>query len=312
MKGRVKVTVIGAGNVGASCAQRLAEKGYADVVLLDIIEGLPQGKALDIKESGPILGFDSKITGTNSYEATANSDVVIVTSGVARKPGMSRDDLLITNQKIVAEVTRNVVKHSPETIIIVATNPVDAMVYLALHESKFPRNRVLGLSGVLDGGRFATFIAEELQASAGDVSPCVIGEHGKSMVVIPRLTTVKGIPLTKLLPADKIARLADRTVNGGAEIVALLKTGSAFYAPSAALVEMAEAVILDKKRLMLCAARMDGEYGIKDTVIGVPVKLGKDGIEQVVELELTSEEKTALMNSAKAVQELIGVMKLTS
>jgi malate dehydrogenase len=312
MKGRVKVTIIGAGNVGASCAQRMTEKGYADVVLLDIIEGLPQGKALDIQQSSHILGFNSKITGTNSYEATAGSELVIITSGVARKPGMSRDDLLTTNQKIIGEVTRNVVKHSPDCVIILATNPVDAMVYLALHESRFPRNRVFGLSGVLDGARLSSFISEELKVSVEDITPCVIGEHGKSMVVIPRLTLVKGTPITKLLPPDKIAKLIDRTVNGGAEIVALLKTGSAFYAPSAALVQMAEAVILDKKRVFICAACLDGEYGIKDAVIGVPVKLGKDGIEQVVEIELTAEEKVALSNSAKAVQELIGVMRLTA
>ncbi|MDO9333722.1 MAG: malate dehydrogenase [Dehalococcoidales bacterium] len=310
MKGRVKVTIVGAGNVGASCAQRIAEKGYADVVLLDIIEGLPQGKALDIQQSANIIGFNSKITGTNNYETTAKSDVVIITSGVARKPGMSRDDLLITNQKIVSEVTRNIAKYSPNCVIIIATNPVDAMVYLALHESKFPRRRVLGLSGVLDGARLATFIAEELKVSVEDISPCVIGEHGKSMVVIPRLTTVKGTPITQLLPADKIAKLIDRTVNGGAEIVALLKTGSAFYAPSAALVEMAESVIKNKKRVLICAARVDGEYGIRDTVLGMPVKLSKNGIEQMVKLELTTEEKTALANSAKAVQELIQVMKL--
>ena len=311
MKGRVKVTIIGAGNVGASCAQRMTEKGYADVVLLDIIEGLPQGKALDIQESSHILGFNSKIIGTNSYEATAGSDVVIITSGVARKPGMSRDDLLITNQKIISDVTKNVARHSPDCVIILATNPVDAMVYLAQHESRFPRNRVFGLSGVLDGSRLAIFISEELKVSVEDITPCVIGEHGKSMVVIPRLTLVKGTPITKLLPADKIAGLIDRTVNGGAEIVALLKTGSAFYAPSAALAEMAEAVILDKKRVLICATRLDGEYGIRNAVIGVPVKLGKGGIEQVVEIELTAEEKAALASSAKAVQELVGVMKLT-
>jgi malate dehydrogenase len=310
MKGRVKVTIIGAGNVGASCAQRIAEKGYADVVLLDIVEGLPQGKALDIQQSANIIGFNSKITGTNNYEATAKSDVVIITSGVARKPGMSRDDLLITNQKIVSEVTGNIVKYSPKCVIIIATNPVDAMVYLALHESKFPRRRVLGLSGVLDGSRLATFIAEEVKVSVEDISPCVIGEHGKSMVVIPRLTLVKGAPITLLLPADKIAKLVNRTMNGGAEIVELLKTGSAFYAPSAALAEMAEAMILDKKRVFNCAVRLDGEYGLKNTVLGTPVKLGKGGAELVGEIGLTPEEKTALMNSAKAVQELIGVMKL--
>lgn len=310
MKGRVNVTIIGAGNVGASCAQRIVEKGYADVVLLDIIEGLPQGKALDIQQSANIIGFNSKIIGTNNYEATTKSDVVIITSGVARKPGMSRDDLLNINQKIVSEVTRNVVKYSPRCVIIIATNPVDAMVYLVLHKSKFPRKRVIGLSGLLDGARLATFIAEELKVSVEDISPCVIGEHGKSMVVIPRLTLVKGAPITLLLPADKIAKLVNRTVNGGAEIVELLKTGSAFYAPSAALAEIAEAVILDKKRVFNCAVRLDGEYGLHNTVLGTPVKLGEGGAELVGEIGLTPEEKTALMNSAKAVQELIGVMKL--
>ena len=310
MKGRAKVTIIGAGNVGASCAQRIIEKGYADVVLLDIIEGLPQGKALDIQQSANIIGFYSKITGTNNYELTANSNIVIITSGVTRKLGMSRDDLLFTNQKIVSEVTRNVIKYSPNCVIIIATNPVDAMVYLALHESKFPRKRVMGLSGGLDGARLATFIAEELNVSIEDITPCVIGEHGKSMVVIPRLTMVKNTPITRWLSTEKIARLVDRTVNGGAEIVALLKTGSAFYAPSAALVEMAEAVLMDKKRTIICAVKIEGEYGIHDTVLGMPVKLGKNGIEQVVRLELTKEEKIALENSAKAVQELIGVMKL--
>lgn len=310
MKGRAKVTIIGAGNVGASCAQRLTEKGYADVVLLDIIEGLPQGKALDIQQSSNILGFNSKISGTNNYEETANSDVVIITSGIARKPGMSRDNLLLTNQKIVSEVTRTAVKYSPRCIIILATNPVDAMAYLALHESKFPRKRILGLSGVLDGARLAAFIAAELKVSVEDITPCVIGEHGKSMVVIPRLTMVKGTPITKLMSADKIVKLIDRTVNGGAEIVALLKTGSAFYAPSAALAEMAEAVLMDKKRTMICSVKVDGEYGIKDTTLGLPIIVGKNGIEKVVRLDLSKEEKTALENSAKAVQELIGVMKL--
>lgn len=223
---------------------------------------------------------------------------------------MSRDDLIFTNQKIVGEVTRSVIKASPDCIIIVATNPVDAMAYLALHESRFPRNRVLGLSGVLDGGRLSAFIAAELNVSVEDISPCVIGEHGSHMVVIPRLTTVRGIPLTRLLSADVIAKLVQRTVNGGAEIVGLLKTGSAFYAPSAALTEMAEAIVMDKKRLMLCSARMDGEYGLRDTIIGAPLKLGKSGIEQVVELDLTAEEKTALSESARATQELIAVMKL--
>jgi malate dehydrogenase len=310
LKGRAKVTIIGAGNVGASCAQRITEKGYVDVVLLDIIEGLPQGKALDIQQSSNIIGFNSNITGTNSYEETANSDVVIITSGVARKPGMSRDDLLFTNQKIISEVTSNAVKYSPRCVIILATNPVDAMVYLALYESKFPRKRVIGLSGVLDGARLAAFIAAELRVSVEDITSCVIGEHGKSMVVVPRLTMVKGTPVTRLMSADKIKKLVDRTVNGGAEIVGLLKTGSAFYAPSAALAGMAEAVLFDKRRTMICSVKVDGEYGIKDTTLGLPVILGKNGIEKIIRLDLTNEEKTALDNSAKAVQELIGVMKL--
>jgi malate dehydrogenase len=310
MRGRIKITIIGAGNVGASCAQRFVEKGSADIVLLDIVEGLPQGKALDILESATILSFDSKITGTNKYEDTADSDLVIITSGIARKPGMTRDDLLLTNMKIVGEVTRNVAKFSPNCVIIVATNPVDVMVHLAVHESKFPRSRVLGLSGVLDGSRLATFIAAELQVSIQDISTCVLGEHGKSMVIIPRLTTVKGVPLTKLLPEDTIKKLVQRAIDGGAEIVALLKTGSAFYAPSAAIVQMAESVLLDKKRIMSCSARLDGEYGIKNATLGVTVKLGKNGIEQIIELELTLEEKAALASSAKAVQESIAVMKL--
>ncbi len=311
MKGRMKVTIIGAGNVGASCAQRIVEKGFADVVLLDIIEGLPQGKALDIQESANIIGFDSKITGTNNYELTADSDLVIITSGIARKPGMTRDDLLLTNMKIVGEVTRNVVKYSPGCVIIVATNPVDVMVHLAVHESKFPRSRVIGLSGVLDGSRLATFIAAELNISAQDVSPCVLGEHGKTMLIVPQLTTVKGVPLTKLLPAETIGKLVQRAIDGGGEIVALLKTGSAFYAPSAAIIRMAEAVLHDKKQTMCCSARLDGEYGLKDVTLDVPVKLGKNGIEQIIQIELSPEQKTALASSAKAVQESIAVMKLS-
>ena len=310
MKGRSKITVIGAGNVGASTAQRLVERGDTDIVLLDIVEGLPQGKALDIQESGNILEFNSQITGTNDYAATANSDIVIITSGLARKPGMSRDDLLLANQKIVGEVTRNAAANSPGAVIIVATNPVDAMVYLAYKESKFPRGRVLGLSGVLDGSRLATFIAGELQVATQDISPCVIGEHGKSMVVIPRLTTVKGVPLPQLLPAERIASLADRAVNGGAEIVGLLKTGSAFYAPSAAISQMVESILLDKQRIMYCSAVTEGEYGLSNVALGMPVQLGKNGIVKVMQYELTAEEKSALAGSAKAVQELIAVLQL--
>ncbi len=310
MNSLMKVSIIGAGSVGAACAQRIAERGYADVVLLDIVEGLPQGKALDILESAPILNFDSHLSGTNNYQDTADSDVVIITSGSARKPGMSREDLLLTNMKIVAEVTRNVASHSPDCIIIMVTNPVDAMVYLALNVSKFPRNSVFGLSGVLDGARLSSFIAAELEVSGEDVSACVLGEHGKNMVVVPRLSTVNGTPITKILPQETIDKLVERTIGGGAEIIGLLKTGSAFYAPSAAVVQMAEAIILDKKKILACAAYLEGEYGIKDTVISVPVKLGRGGIKQVIELELTPEEKEQLTTSAKAVQELVKVMKL--
>ena len=304
-----KISIIGAGNVGATCAQRIAERGYADIVLVDIIEGLPQGKALDILESAPILNFNSHLAGTNSYQETADSDVVIITAGLGRKPGMSRDELLLANTNIITEVTRNVVNYSPSCIIVMVTNPVDAMTHLAIHTSQFPRNRVFGLSGVLDAARFSSFIAAELKVSVEGVSPCVLGQHGENMVIIPRLTTVNGIPLTEILPPETISKLIERTIKGGAEIVGLLKTGSAFYAPSAAVAQMVDAIILDKKTLP-CATYLQGEYGIKDTVIGVPVKLGKNGIEQIIELELTPEEKTALTNSAKAVQELVKVMKL--
>ena len=303
-----KISIIGAGSVGASCAQRIAERGYADIILLDIIQGLPQGKALDILQSAPILNFNSHLAGTNSYQETADSDVVIITSGFGRKPGMTRDELLLANMKIVAEVTRNVVNHSPECIIIMVTNPVDAMTHLAIQTSKFPRNRVIGLSGVLDAARFGSFIAAELKTSAANVSACVLGEHGRNMLIIPRLTTVSGTPLTEILPQETIDKLVERTIKGGTEIVDLLKTGSAFYAPSAAVAQMAEAIILDRKKILPCAARLDGEYGIKDTVLGVPVKLGRNGIEQIIELDLTKEEKQALNKSAEGVRELVKTM----
>ncbi len=291
-------------------AQRLAEKGCGDIVLLDIIEGLPQGKALDILQSAPVLGFTSCLTGTNNYRDTAGSDVVVITSGTGRKPGMSRDELLKTNVAIVSEVTRNVASYSPDSIIIVVTNPVDAMTYLALHLSQFPRGRVLGLSGVLDSARLSSFIAAETGAPASEVSALVLGEHGQNMVIIPRLATVKGRPLTEILPQETINRLVERTINGGAEIVGLLKSGSAFYAPSAAAARMVEAIVLDKKEVLPCAAYLQGEYGIKDTVIGVPVELGKNGIEQIIELELTDDEKKALQSSAEAVKKLVKTMKL--
>ncbi len=309
MANRLKVSIIGAGNVGAACAQRIVERGYADVVLLDIVEGLPQGKALDMQESAPILGVDSRVTGTNDYEDTAGSDVVVITSGLARKPGMNRDDLLQANATIVGGVTRSVAAQSPECTIIVATNPVDAMTHLALEVSRFPRNRVFGLSGVLDGARLASFIAEELGVSVSNVAPCVLGEHGKNMVVVPRLTLVNGVPITDLLSAEKVGQLVERTIGGGAEIVGLLKTGSAFYAPSAAIAQMVDAVLLDTKQILSCAARLEGEYGVNGTVISVPVKLGKGGVEQVLELALSDAEKAALDASVAAVRELVSGMK---
>lgn len=307
---RSKVSIIGAGNVGATCAFRIAEKGYADVVLVDIIEGLPQGKGLDMLEATPIIGSDVNIIGTNSYEETANSDIVVITSGVPRKPGMSRDDLVLTNMKIIQDVTGKVVKYSPDCIIIMVANPLDAMTQLVLHISKFPRNRVFGQSGLLDSARFRTFIAQELNVSVKDVFTCVLGGHGDTMVPITRLCTVGGIPIAELLPKEKIDRLVERTVKGGGEIVNLLKTGSAFYAPAAATAQMVDAIILDEKKILPCAAYLQGEYGIKGVVVGVPVKLGKNGIEQIIELKLTPEESAALKKSANAVQELVNIMKL--
>ncbi len=307
---RSKVSIIGAGNVGASCAQRIAEKGYADIVLVDIVPGLPQGKALDLLESAPVLNFDCRVTGSNSYEETADSDVVVITSGLARKPGMTREELLQANKEILTGVTRNVAKYSPNGIILMVTNPVDAMTYLALKTSEFPPGRVLGLSGGLDTARLRSFIAAELGVAVSDVFACVIGEHGKNMIAIPRLSTVAGVPITELLPKETINRLVERTVNGGAEIVGLLKTGSAFYAPSAAVTQMVDAIMLDRKQVLPCAVYLQGEYGIRDTVISVPVKLGRAGIEEIIELELTQEEKTDLVRSAGAVRELIKVMGL--
>ncbi len=308
---RSKVSIIGAGMVGGSCAQRVAEKGYADVVLVDIIEGLPQGKALDMFESGPILNSDSKIVGANGYEETADSDIVVITSGVARKPGMSRDDLVLTNMKIIQDVTGKVVQYSPNSIIIVVSNPLDAMTQLALHISNFPRNRVFGQSGILDSARFRTFIAEKLDVSVEDVFTCVLGGHGDMMVPVTRLCTVGGVPIAELLSKETIDSLVERTVKGGGEIVNLLKIGSAFYAPSAAVMQMVDAIILDKKKILPCAAYLEGEYGISGVVVGVPVKLGKNGIEQIIELKLTPEEAATLKKSADAVQELMKVMDLT-
>ncbi|HEY49665.1 MAG TPA: malate dehydrogenase [Dehalococcoidia bacterium] len=307
---RKKITVVGAGNVGATCAQRLAERGYADIVLVDIIEGMPQGKALDILESGPVVGFDSNVIGTNSYEETADSDIAVITSGVPRKPGMSRDDLVLTNMKIVKEVTQKLVKKSPNCIIIVVSNPLDAMAQLALKVSGFPRQRVIGMSGILDTARFRTFLAMELKVSVEDVAAYVLGGHGDTMIPLTKMATVGGVPVTEVLPKNKIDKIVERTVKGGGEIVALLKTGSAFYAPSAGVVQMVDAIVQDKKQILPCAAYLDGEYGVKGVFVGVPVKLGKDGIEEIVKIKLTPEEKKALKKSADAVRELIDIMKI--
>jgi len=300
-----KISIIGAGNVGATSAHRIAEGGYADVVLVDIVEGLPQGRALDILQSAPVINFDTAITGTNDYKDTAGSEVVIVTAGLFRKPGMSRDQLLSANAEIVSGVIKNVAKYSPECVIIMVSNPLDVMTYLAVKTSKFPRHRVVGMSGLLDSARLSTCIASELKALPKDISAWVLGAHGLNMVVIPRLSTVRGKPLTELLPQKTIARLVEHTVHGGREIVDLLKTGSAFYAPSAGVARMAESIVRGKKETLPCAALLDGEYGIKDSVIGVPVKLGKGGIKQIVEFELSSEERQLLYDSAEGVKELI-------
>jgi len=307
---RNKITVVGAGNVGATCAQRLAERSYADIVLVDIIEGMPQGKALDILESGPVVGFDSNVIGTNGYEETAGSDIAIITSGVPRKPGMSRDDLVLTNMKIVKGVTEELVKHSPNCIIIMVANPLDAMAQLAFKISKFPRNRVLGMSGILDTARFRTFLAQELGVSVEDVAAYVLGGHGDTMIPLTRMATVGGVPITEVLPQETVSRIVERTVKGGGEIVSLLKTGSAFYAPSAGAVQMVDAIVLDKKQILPCAAYLEGEYGIDGVFVGVPAKLGKNGIEQIIEVKLAPEEDAALKKSVDAVRELIKIMKI--
>jgi malate dehydrogenase len=299
-----KVTVVGAGNVGATTAQRLAEKELCDVVLVDIVEGVPQGKALDLTEAAPIEKHDAKLTGSNGYEATAGSDIVIITAGIPRKPGMSRDDLISTNAGIIKSVTQQIVSHSPDAILIIVSNPLDAMCHVAFDASGFPKNRVLGMAGVLDSARFRAFIAMELNVSVENTHAFVLGGHGDTMVPLPRYSTVAGIPITELMPQARIDELVKRTANGGAEIVSLLKTGSAYYAPASAAVEMAESILKDKKKILPCAAYLKGEYGINDLFIGVPVKLGKNGAEEVIEITLTEAEKTALMKSAAAVQGL--------
>lgn len=306
---RSKVTIVGAGNVGSSCAQRIAERGYSDVVLVDILEGMPQGKALDLLQSSPVLGVDSKIVGTNRYEETADSHIAVITAGIARKPGMSRDDLLLTNMDIVKGVTQNLVKYSPHCLLIVVSNPVDAMAHLVFKVSGFPRSRVLGMSGILDAARFRTFVAQELGVSVEDVSALVLGGHGDAMVPLPRLATVGGIPLPDLLPPATIDRIVARTIQGGAEIVALLKTGSAYYAPAAAVARMVDAILLDRKKILPCSVHLEGEYGISGVFVGVPVKLGKGGAEQILELKLTPAEKEALRKSAEGVRELVAIMQ---
>jgi len=299
---RKKVTVVGAGHVGATLAQRIAESGLADVVLVDLAEGIPQGKALDLLEAGPILGHDSRISGANSYDETAGSDVIIITAGLARKPGMSRDDLLAANADIVKVCAAESGKRSPKAVMIVVTNPMDVMAYVAMKATGFPRERVFGMGGVLDSARFRTFIATELKVSVENTHAFVLGGHGDSMVPLPRYSTVAGIPITELLKKEQIDRLVERTRNGGAEIVALLKTGSAYYAPSAATAEMAEAILLDKKKILPCSVYLTGEYGVNGVFAGVPVKLGAGGVEQVIEVKLDAEEKAGFMKSVEAVR----------
>jgi malate dehydrogenase len=305
---RKKVTIVGSGNVGATAAHWIASKELADVVLIDIVEGVPQGKALDLLEAMPIEKRDSYVKGTNDYADTANSDVVVITAGIPRKPGMSRDDLLKTNHKIMSDVVGKVVQYSPNTIIIVVSNPLDAMAQAAYKLSGFSRNRVIGMAGVLDSSRFRAFIAEELKVSVENVTAFVLGGHGDTMVPLPRYSTVAGIPITELMDQATLDRLVKRTRDGGIEIVNYLKTGSAYYAPSAAAVEMVEAILKDKKKILPCAAYLEGEYGINGLYVGVPVKLGERGIEQIIQIKLTSEEQAALNKSAESVKELVGVI----
>ena len=306
---RSKVTVVGAGNVGATTVQRIHQLGYANAVLVDVVEDLPQGKALDMLESGPVIGSDANIVGSNDYAATAGSDVVVITAGIARRPGMSRDDLLITNMNITSAVTEQVVKYSPDCIILAVTNPLDAMCQNIFEASGFPRNRVFGMAGVLDTARFRTFIAQELNVSVEDVQAYVLGGHGDDMVPLVRYTTVGGIPISELLSQESIDALVDRTRQGGGEIVALLKAGSAYYAPSASITQMVEAVLLDKKRILPGCAYLEGEFGINGLCVGVPIKVGAGGMEQVIEITLTDQEQAALNASADSVQELVDVMR---
>jgi len=307
---RKKITVVGAGHVGATVAQTLAYRQLGDVVIVDIIEGLPQGKALDLMESAPVEGFDANVIGTNDYKDTANSDFIVITAGIPRKPGMSREDLVETNAKIVRSVTEQLMAHSSNPIIIVVSNPLDAMVYLTKKISGLPRERIMGMAGVLDAARFRSFIAMELGVSMQEVSAMVLGLHGDDMVPLPRFTSVSGIPITELIPQDRIGEMVTRTRNGGGEIVKLLKTGSAYYAPGASSTQMVESMVLDQKRILPCAAYLDGEYGLKEVFMGVPVILGKNGIEKIIELKLTDEESAAMKKSGEAVTQNIAMLKL--
>jgi len=304
MMARPKITVVGAGNVGGTTAQRLAERNVYDVVLVDIIEGVPQGKALDITQAGPVCGYSTRVVGTNGYDETAGSSIAVITSGIPRKPGMSRDELLATNAKIVQSVVKELISRSPGCILILVTNPLDAMVHVARRVSGLPKSKVLGMAGVLDSARMRTFIADELRVVGSEVEAMVLGGHGDTMVPLPRYTTVKGKPVTDLLAKERLEGIVKRTRDGGAEIVGLLKTGSAFYAPSASAVDMVDAIMNDQKRVLPCAVLCDGEYGLQNVIVGVPVKLGRGGAEQIVEYELTVDERAALETSAKAVREL--------
>jgi malate dehydrogenase len=307
---RPKITVVGAGNVGATAAQYIVEKELGDVVLVDVIEGIPQGKALDLAQAGPVHGYDSALTGSNGYDDTANSDIVVITAGMARKPGMTRDDLLFKNAEIVGSVVEQVARRSPNAILILVTNPLDAMVQLAWKKSGFPPERVIGMAGVLDSSRFRTFIARELSVSVENVTAFVLGGHGDTMVPLPRYSTVAGIPITDLLPKERIDALVTRTANGGAEIVNYLKSGSAYYAPGASTVEMVEAILRDKKKILPCAAYLNGQYGTRGLYVGVPVKLGRAGVEQIIEIKLTADEQAAFDKSAASVRELVDKLKL--
>jgi malate dehydrogenase len=305
---RQKITVVGAGHVGATTAQRLAERDYADLVLVDIVEGLPQGKSLDLNQAGPVVGYEPNMIGTNGYEETSGSDIVVITSGLPRKPGMSRDDLLAANKEIVAEVTKEVAGRSPDAIIICVTNPLDAMCHVTLEASEFPRQRVVGMAGILDSARFRTFLAWELGVSVRDVTGFVLGGHGDTMVPVTSYTNVAGVPVSQRIDKMRLDEIVQRTRDGGAEVVKLLKAGSAYYAPAAAVAEMIDSIVLDQKRVLPCAAYCDGEYGVEGLFVGVPVKLGREGVEEILEIDLSDEEKQDLQRSAGAVRELVDAM----